>query len=252
MPVVKIGNRKKFDVELVVFDKDGTLIDFHVMWGRRATAAVNAVLDELGYDAQLECRLYETLGYRPSDGATNGSGPLAIAPLHKIDVAMSTVLYQHGLAWADAERTICEKFSPHMCSDPTDELVKPLGAVEESIKRLNAYGIRTAIATSDNRISTLKMLRMLNIADRFDVIFCGDDDLPQKPSAEVLQQIGARCSVSVEEIMMVGDTVNDLSMAHTAKAGAKVGVIGGATPTDLLSDWCDALISSIDELGTLE
>lgn len=248
MPLIEIGDRS-FDIEAVVFDKDGTLIDFHVMWGRRATAAVNAVLDELGHNDGLEQNLYQTLGYNQHDGTTVGSGPLAIVPLAKIDVVMATVLYQNGLAWDQSEHVIRTVFSPIMCGDPTAELVKPLGNVKESIERLNAYGIQTALATSDNRMPTVKMLQMLGVAEYFDVIYCGDDDLPQKPSAEVLEQIADRCAVAVEKMMMVGDTVNDLTMAHEARAGGKVGVVGGATHTHVLSDWSDALISSIDELS---
>ena len=207
------------------------------------------MLDDLGHDAQLEQDLYRTLGYNPHDGATVGNGPLAIVPLPKIDVVIATVLYQYGLAWDRAERVVLDTFSPIMSSDPTDELVSPLGNVAESVRCLNEHGIKTALATSDNRLPTLKMLRMLDIADHFNVIFCGDDEeLPQKPSAEVLKQIAQRCAVDVGKIMMVGDTINDLSMAHAAQVGVKVGVKGGATDADLLGDWSDVLINSIDEI----
>lgn len=252
MPLIQIGDQP-FDVEVVVFDKDGTLIDFHIMWGRRATTAVDAILDQLGYDAQLEQSLYETLGYNRRQGETAGNGPLAIVPLPKIDTVMATVLYQYGLAWDKAEQLIRDTFSPVMSSDPTEQSVKPLGNVHESIQRLNTHGIRTALATSDNRTPTLKMLEMLNIDHHFDVIYCGDDDeLPQKPSAQVLEQIAMRCSVDIGKIMMVSDTVSDLSMAHAAKAGGKVGVMGGATEADQLSAWSDALITTIDELEVQE
>lgn len=248
MPLIKISNRQ-FDIDVIAFDKDGTLIDFHTMWGQRAFAAVNAVLERLGYDNQLENALYQALGYDRDSGTTESGGPLATVPLAKTDIIMSTVLYQSGVPWHEAEQVILDTFSPVMSSGPTEESVRPLGNVRKAIENFNANGIRTVIATTDNRIPTLQVLRMLNIEDYFGVICCGDDQgLPQKPSAQVLHHIAELYSVDTNRIMMVGDTVADLTMAHTANAGAKIGVVGGATERDVLSKWCDALISSIDEI----
>ena len=248
MPLVKVGNRQ-FDVDVIAFDKDGTLIDFHIMWGQRAVAAVNAVLERLGYDNQLENTLYQSLGYDRNSGTTESGGPLATVPLAKTDIIMSTVLYQHGLPWHEAEQVILDTFSPVMSSAPTEESVRPLGNVREAIESFNANGIRTVVVTTDNRIPTMQVLRMLSVEDCFDVSYCGDDhELPQKPSAQVLHHVAETCSVGTNRIMMVGDTVADLTMAHGANAGAKIGVVGGATERDVLSKWSDAVISSIDEI----
>ena len=219
------------------------------MWGRRAVAAVDAVLTRLGYDYQLENALYQALGYDREFGVTANGAPLATVPLAKTDIIMSTVLYQHGLSWHEAERVIVDTFSPVMSCGPTEQSVRPLGNVRGAIESLNVKGIRTVVVTTDNRIPTLQVLSMLNVEDYFDVIYCGDDhELPQKPSAQVLHHVAELCSVDTARIMMVGDTVADLAMAHAANAGAKIGVVGGATERDVLSKWSDALISSIDEI----
>jgi len=241
-----------FDVDVVVFDKDGTLIDFHAMWGRRAVVAVDAVLanlGSLGKNDPLQRALYQALGYDPVSGATDGNGPLAIVPLHKTDIVMSTVLYQHGLPWDEAERTIRDSFSPVMSAAPTSEFVRPLGDVRATLRRLADAGLQTVIATSDNRDITLKMLDMLDVRHHFDLIYCGDDAAgPKKPSPKLMLDIAAHYAVHPARLMMVGDTVSDLSMAHAAKIGARIGVSGGATPDSALTTWSDALIASIEEI----
>ena len=249
MPLIKVSNQL-FDADVIALDKDGTLIDFHIMWGQRAVAAVDAVLARLGSDNQLENALYQALGYDPENGITASGGPLATVPLAKTDIIMSTVLYQRGLPWHEAEQVILDTFSPVMSSGPTEETVRPLGNVRNAIERFNENGIRTVVVTTDNRVPTLQVLRMLNVEGCFDAIYCGDDPgLPQKPSAQVLHHVAETCSVDTDRIMMVGDTVADLAMAHAANAGAKIGVVGGATERDVLSKWSDALISSIDEIN---
>lgn len=248
MPRVEVSGQQ-FDIDVIAFDKDGTLIDFHTMWGTRAVAGVEAVLTRLGYDNQLENALYQALGYDRESGITANGAPLAIVPLAKTDIIMSTVLYQRGLPWHEAEQVILDTFSPIMSSGPTKESVRPLGNVCRAIQSFNTNGIHTVVVTTDNRVPTLQVLRMLNIKDYFDAIYCGDDhELPQKPSAQVLHHVAELCSVDTDRIMMVGDTVADLTMAHTAEAGAKIGVVGGATERDVLSKWSDVLISSIDEI----
>ena len=252
MAKVQVGGRR-FDIDVVVFDKDGTLIDFHIMWGTRARTAVDALVLESGGGGRLQSALYHTLGYSPESGTTRGDGPLAVVPLSQTDTVMTTVLYQHGWPWHEAERLIAETFSPVMFSEPTADVVSPLGNVRDTVDQLNRNGIRTVIATSDNRDPTVKILNMLGIESFFDVLYCGDDaNLPQKPSAAVLQEIAGYCRVETDKIMMVGDTVGDLSMAHAANAGAKIGVVGGATEDRILAEWSDALVSSIDEIEVLD
>lgn len=251
MAELNVGG-KIFDIEVVVFDKDGTLIDFHLMWGSRAREAVDALLKRAGGGNALEAALYQTLGYQPETRATAGSGPLAVVPLHKTDVIVATVLFQQGWLWHEAECLIADAFSPVMSSRPTTDMVKPLGAVRETIEKLNSHGVRTAMATADDRDLTRETLDMLEIHGHFEIIYCGDDDhLPQKPSPRLLEEVAERCQVENRHIMMVGDTVGDLSMAHAAGAGARIGVRGGATDDQTLAEWSDVLISSIDEITIL-
>ncbi|NIR39729.1 MAG: HAD family hydrolase, partial [Actinobacteria bacterium] len=45
---------RTFDVDLVVFDKDGTLIDFHGLWDTRCRDAIERLCTHVEASPQLE------------------------------------------------------------------------------------------------------------------------------------------------------------------------------------------------------
>ena len=52
MPEIILSN-KKFDIDGIVFDKDGTLIDFHATWGPILRGAVDKLLEPF---AEKNCK----------------------------------------------------------------------------------------------------------------------------------------------------------------------------------------------------
>jgi phosphoglycolate phosphatase len=77
---------------------------------------------------------------------------------------------------------------------------------------------------------------------------CGDDALPAKPAAEVLEHLAGRLGVPVDRMMMVGDTVCDLHAGRNAGAGCCVGVTSGTSDRDTLSPLADAVLGTVHEL----
>ena len=63
MSLVQFGSLQ-FRADLVILDKDGTLIDFESMWGRLVERAVHHLTAGIPND-ELERELYATLGYDP-------------------------------------------------------------------------------------------------------------------------------------------------------------------------------------------
>ena len=64
------------DVELIVFDKDGTLIDFHHLWSQRAELGVDALIAQIDGNDTLRSNIYKALGYDADLGSIE-AGKLA-------------------------------------------------------------------------------------------------------------------------------------------------------------------------------
>lgn len=232
----------------VVFDKDGTLIDFHAIWGPRLERGAAALAEAADLGNEFLGQLYRAAGYDPANGTTSGQGPLATAPLHQFTVIIASVVYQHGINWDEALELSQEHIGAAMTARPNPKEIIPKGAVTESLRRLNEAGIRTAIATTDNRSATEAMLDTLDLRRFFTDVRCGDDTGPVKPDTAVLEGIAATLQLNVSDLIMVGDTVSDLAMARKAGAALCVGVTGGAGSIEQLQPHADVLIGDVGQI----
>ena len=235
-----------FDADLVVFDKDGTLIDFEAMWGRRAVAWVEHLVAEIG-DESLRSVLYDSLGYDVQRQRTRPQSPLAIATTRQLRTIAAAVLYRRGMPWTEAEDRTRHIFADHT-DLPLADLIRPTGDVVGLLERLQARGVRVAIITTDYRAETEETLHLMGIAPLVDQVLCGDDGLPWKPAPDTLLIACKRLGIAPERVAVVGDTVADLLMARRAGAGLSVAVLTGAGEREQLAVYADVALNSIDEI----
>ncbi len=220
------------DIELAVFDKDGTLIDFHHLWGRKAVLAVEAVVAWAGADRALAGRLYQGIGFDPQTGRPEANGPLAVTSMAK--------LYTEHAAHAH--------FAGGLGALPTADLVRPAGDVAGLFRLLAEAGVKIAIVTSDDRAATAATLPILGIEPYVAGMVCGDDPVANKPAPDALLRLSRDLGVPLTRIMMVGDTIGDMMMGGSAGVGCRVAVLSGAAGADALTPHADAVLRSIDEI----
>ena len=245
MALLRIGC-EQFDAQLVIFDKDGTLIDFDLMWGRLAVAWVERLTAESGDDS-LQRELYRSLGYDPAQQRTDPESPLAIATTAQLQTIVAVTLYRHGIPWTEAEDRARLAFQTS-ADLPLATLIRPTGDVAGLMERLQGAGIRVAVVTTDHRAETDETLHILGITHLVDHMVCGDDGLPSKPAPDMLLAACEQLGVNPARTVVVGDTTGDLLMAQRAGAGLKVAVLTGAGQETLLRAHADVVLRSIDEI----
>src|SRR5215475_11014123 len=142
-------------IDLVVFDKDGTLIDFHAMWGGWITTLARR-LEAASY-ISVAPRLFRAVGYDAATGAVDTNGPLAIATMADLRAVAADVLREAGLPADSAQAAI--QFAWYI-PDPA-ALAKPLADLPQLFGALRAHGQHIAIATTDDRAPTEATLAAL-------------------------------------------------------------------------------------------
>ncbi|MDH3693456.1 MAG: HAD family hydrolase [Gammaproteobacteria bacterium] len=241
----------QFDADLVVFDKDGTLIDFHTLWANRARTSVDSLIEHLSGDDNLRNALHEGIGYDSENHRTVTGGPVATIAISKLMVVATMVLYQAGLDWEQAESAVHASFGKTMKQPPGADEIVPLGNVRAVIEKLTTNNVHVAIATTDDRDLTEAALQHLQIDQHFKLVKCGDDDGPLKPSPQVINDIAQHFGVSNQRTAMVGDIPSDLTMARSANCGCLIGIRHGAGDNDALAAVAEIVIDSIDEIEVI-
>jgi HAD superfamily hydrolase (TIGR01509 family) len=235
-----------FDADLVAFDKDGTLVDFELFWGRLATAWVEHLVSQTG-DKELRGELCRSLGYDSQQKRTKPQSPLASASTDQLQAIAAATLYRRGIPWPESVDRARRAFA-HRTDLPLDDLIRPTGDVAGLLERLRGSGVRVAVVTTDHRAETEETLYFMGIADLVDHTVCGNDDLPLKPAPDMLLAACRRLGVEPTHAAVVGDTMADLLMAGRAGAGLKVAVLTGVGEPALLREHADVVLRSVDEM----
>ena len=228
-------------IDLVVFDKDGTLISFDAMWVAWAR--------ELGSRLELATRrpiagdVFATIGFDPVAGRVHPNGPLAVGTMGGASELVGAVLRRWCPSVSAARRILADVwFEP----DPLTASV-PLGNLDALFTRLRAAGRRIAIATTDDRRPTEATLSELGVDPFVERIACGDDDGPTKPDPATLLGLAAALGVDIARTAMVGDTPADLRMAREAGARS-IGVASGVASAADLEPLGDVVLESVMQL----
>lgn len=230
-------------IELIVFDKDGTLIEFHLMWG----GWVGDLASHLEGSTGLALRdgLFELLGVDPESGLVRWHGLLAATPMARIRDAVESYVASAGAGRDLAAAAVRAAWT---APDPV-ALARPVCDLPALLARLRTRVPRFAVATSDDRGPTIRTLEALGIAGEMAAIACADDGFPNKPAPDPVLRICDRLGVAPARAAVVGDSPADLHMGRAAGAGRVIAVLTGVGDEATLRPLADVVLPSIEALG---
>jgi len=229
-------------VDLVIFDKDGTLIEFHAMWSGWARDLATGL--EAATGLALRGDLYAMLGYDDATGRAVGGGRLAATPMARLRELTGTLLSDHGCT-ADEVAAALEAAwhapDPVALVHPVTDLPRLLGTIRES-------GRRIAVATTDDRDPTVRTLEVLGVTALIDMVVCADDGIAPKPAPDMVLRICEALGIAPARTAVVGDSVPDLMMGTAAGVARRYGVLTGVATRAELATVADAVLESVEDL----
>lgn len=247
MTLISAGGHH-FDVTCIVFDKDGTLLDFDHTWGMRTANWIRALAAILPGKKHHFDFFSQAIGYDWKNQRVMPDGPIAVTTAQKLVTLAAGALYREGLPWHESERLAVQTIRQEMGAPFQASEVQPVGDVAGTIRRLRDAGFLLAVATGDDRDPTEETLSLLGITSEISVIVCGDDPLPEKPDPAALFHIRDQTGIQTEQMLMIGDTINDMLTGRNATVAGCIGITGSTGDPTKLAPHADALLSSIEQL----
>ena len=223
----------------VLFDKDGTLLDYWQTWGpiNRDVARFAAGLDPILADDLLRLG-----GHDPaSDHITPGS-VLAAGSHDEVATLFAGRLGARtppNLA-LEIERIFREGGARHAVL---------MDGVRPVLDALRCAGLRLGVATNDSAGGLAASLgRHAGLIERFEFLAGCDSGHGAKPGPGMAMAFARATGLKPAEIAVVGDAVHDLEMGRRAGVGLKIGVLGGTSAHADLAPHADLVLDHLSQL----
>jgi phosphoglycolate phosphatase-like HAD superfamily hydrolase len=229
-------------IDLVIFDKDGTLIDFDAMWSPWIVELTRRLGSLTG--VAVAAGLYAELGFDPVTGRTIAGAPLAVLPMAELRRATADVLVHAGVPEGTAADAVAQAW---FVPDPVATAL-PITHLPRLFGELRRRGLRVAVATSDDRRPTELTMAGLGVEALVDAYVCADDGLAVKPAPDMVLDVCERLGVKPARAAVVGDSRADLAMGRAAGAGRVIGVLSGVSSRADLEPLADAVLATVADL----
>ena len=154
--------------ELIIFDKDGTLIDDNKLF----IPTLSTMIKNAKPYIEDKKKFYKFIDYDEKSKEIGSKSFLRSQP-YKVSVKKISKFLK--LPEKEARDLFVDlKFNK--------KTVVPYVNLEDLFSTLKREGIKIAINTSDRRINTEKCIKILGIGKYLDMVVCGDDGIKTKPS----------------------------------------------------------------------
>jgi phosphoglycolate phosphatase len=227
-------------IKAVLFDKDGTLLDFERTWGPACRALF---LELCAGDMSRAETLASATGFRLHDLAFAVDSPLIAG-----SISQFSGLFAQELRLPDGEELqvrLAHLFDIHGRRHAT-----ALAGVGPVLRRLTARGLALGVATNGGEAEARGQIEALGWTPLFPFIAGYDSGYGSKPAPGMVAAFVDWLGLEPDEVGMVGDSVHDMQAARSAGVMA-VGVLTGPrglAAHDDLAAHADAILTSLDQL----
>lgn len=226
------------DIRAVLFDKDGTLIDFNATW---LDFARELALEAADGDPQRAVELLEKVGldrrsnrFLPGSIFAAGTNAEVIAALYP---HLSAAALRVRIATADLRAAQIAR-----------RRAIALPGIVDALGRLFADDYLLGLATNDATNGAEQTLLSLGVADLFAAAYGYDAVARPKPAPDVVHAFADLIGLPPRMIAVIGDNVHDLQTARAAGAGLAIGVLTGTGKKEDLEPLSDILLASAAHL----
>jgi len=207
-------------IKLIIFDWDGTLMDSEA----KIVSCLRLSIHNCNFEFRTDSQLKDIIGLGLKE---------AILKLYP-DLSSQQIqvfINEYRIQFLEKDKTPSKLF---------DGVVKMLNSLKQN-------GLLLAIATGKGRQGLNRVLEKYQLNELFDSSRCADETL-SKPEPLMLTEILNELNISVQQSLMIGDTVYDLEMANNIGMSSIAISHGVHSVERLLACQPITIVSCINEL----
>jgi HAD superfamily hydrolase (TIGR01549 family) len=248
MADIKVGREVLKDVQLAIFDKDGTLTDLYKYWFSMVRFRADFICRRLHLKEADSIALQEAMGVDLKNSRLKPQGPVG---LKKREVVMQTaIVYLETIGFSDTEQLCTDVFEEvdHHSLNHLSSIICPIEGLYPLFDSLKKNSCKIAIATTDRTERAQLAMEHLKIADQIDLIVGADMISNTKPDPEMANLILSKLNVPRDRAIMVGDAMSDVALGVNAGLKASIGVLTGLSAEEELKGVTKHVVQSIAEI----
>jgi phosphoglycolate phosphatase len=223
----------------ILFDKDGTLLDFNKTWLPIYRIAAEEFSNG---DSDFSSQLLEHHGFDVAQDRFIGGSLLAAGNNHEIAHAWAAEMGQ-----PDEVARISERLNEIFGVEGARHATAVIGLVG-TLEILKHSGLKLGVATADSYRGIINTLQSFNVLDEFDFLAGYDSGHGVKPGAGMVLAFCEQMQLDVSSVVVVGDNRHDIEMGRNANVGLCVGVLTGTSTRDDLESIADVVLDDIRTL----
>ena len=222
---------------VVIFDKDGTIVDFPATFN----PATQSVLETLsGGDRGLLEAMADVWEFDLETNSIREGSMLISDSGYVLAKELTSVLPIDDL---DTFATRLDRMFGEICVGT----VVALPGAPEALYALQANGISLGIGTNDSEENAVSQMDTLGLTPVFNRILGADSGYGAKPGPGMVSAFVEFAGLLPSQVMMVGDSLHDLESGRAAGA-VTCGVETGPASRETLEKHADIVLPSIADL----
>ena len=239
------------DVDLVIFDKDGTLLELYHYWSQMVAMRARIIGERLNLnDALIDELMYE-MGVDKKAERLRPTGPVGLKKREIVLQAAVDYLKKNGFSNA---YDICQDSFmkvDNLSLTMLGTLLKPINGALSLVEMLHQSRCKVAIATTDRGNRAKLAMDFLGFGDKIDLIVGADQVEKPKPDPEIAHIILDNLKISPSNAVIVGDAESDVLVGVNARLKASIGVLTGFASFEDLKRITPYVAQDVSEIKTI-
>jgi len=239
------------NLKLVIFDKDGTLIDIHHYWTSMIRLRSELIIEKW-FDPQDPDRhklnLMSLMGVNLKTQKLKQNGPVGVKPREFIVAIVSKYVSENSTIVSREEIELIFKDVDKISEKNLLPFLKLLPGVEEIIHQMHRKGVIMAIASTDITSRVKKAMHHLSLEAFFSNIIGGDLVEKTKPHPDLALKILRETNIDAKNTVVIGDHPVDILMAESANIEFSIGVLNGISKVENFNQCKCQLVDSFHSL----